>query len=1268
MAYGILSKSKTNSLKYRFSKNGFLANNAYLLIAAAWAITISFIIDNYWSGTSTNESVKKTIERGIQNKQKDFDKFCKDSSLVKRLANNKYGEYTLREMEEKEYFIFIYKNNKCVFWNTQIVQPDSANTNSPSSSYMAKLANGWYVTDKKYFKGSGDNQFTIISLIPVKWQYYITNRYLKNSFSNIDNIENDFKISLQPAELEIKGLAGNTLFYLHLENNVKIAQSNMLAILLKIIAALLVLIFINLAANYIVLKNGLLRGFMALFIPVTFLRILSYFIPIPLNFRQLELFDPGIYGSNFILRSLGDLLINSLLFVWFILFVRYHLQKISFRLNTVSTLKRAAIVLGIAVMMITVTFLCGHVIRRLVADSQISFDVINFFTLSIYSVIGFIILCCIATSYFFLFQILFYILNPFIKKGSFILYIALSVSGLIILSLKLASPFVGFDLLLLLWLLLFTFIINRNYERLIASGIISSLYLFWVFFFSVSMTAIIVSENKEKELDLRKHFAENISNKSDSLSERMINIAVSDLKNDFLSGIFYRFYDRNDNNNIKDSLINLNFSRYLNNYDTRIYTFDANENPLYNADSTAFNTLNTIIETQGKSASTSGLYYYDVSYEIFNYIVRKRVTDDAGIIKGFVFILSNPKRNKSDTFSPELFSRGSNNSIENSSLYAFAVYNKNILISSHNNYQFPTKIPATKHPNNEFWTKKRNGNDELWYKADGDKVIVITRPESFFIESITLFAYLFCSFLFLTALLRALTFLVHTKFNLSKIKILSGLNIRTQIHGTIILISIFSFLIIGITTILFFNNKYHNNNSENISKTIQVMQDDVRKYLDTNDSSMAELQSKSNKYIDDVGLTNTITKIAEIYSVDINLYDLNGNLRLSSLPLPYAKGIVSNKMDPMAYYHLKKLNDVQFFRDQKIGSLNYQSNYVPVRNEKGAEYAYLNIPYFESESKLEEEISNFLVTLINLNAFIFLIAGIIALFITNRVTQSFSLISNKMKEVNLGKVNEMISWDRKDEIGELVKEYNKMVKKLDASAEMLARSEREGAWREMARQVAHEIKNPLTPMKLNLQYLQKAIDSNAPNIKEIFVYVTKVVVEQIDHLSQIAGDFAQFANIGQSKNLHFNLIDSLKQITSLYSLNDKLQIIMYADTNNIMIKADRTQINRLFTNLLQNAIQSVPDERNAEIKITTTVNGENVLVAVKDNGKGIPTDMMGKIFTPNFTTKSSGTGLGLAMCKVIVEKANGIIWFETVDGESTTFFVQLPLADVGDKI
>jgi nitrogen fixation/metabolism regulation signal transduction histidine kinase len=360
---------------------------------------------------------------------------------------------------------------------------------------------------------------------------------------------------------------------------------------------------------------------------------------------------------------------------------------------------------------------------------------------------------------------------------------------------------------------------------------------------------------------------------------------------------------------------------------------------------------------------------------------------------------------------------------------------------------------------------------------------------------------------------------------------------------------------------------------------------------------------------------------------------------------------------------LSKLKDVQFFQEQNIGSLQYLNDYVPVRNEAGKEYAYLNIPYFESQNKLQDEISNFLVTIINLNAFIFLVAGIIALFITNRITNSFSLISDKMKKINLETGNEEIVWNRKDEIGDLVNEYNKMVKKLDVSAKMLARSEREGAWREMARQVAHEIKNPLTPMKLNLQYLQMAIEKNSPDVKNISLYVAQILLEQIEHLSQIAGDFAQFAKIGNTKKQVFDVNQMLENSITLYSTNDEVDVDAKLHPNQILIEADKTQINRLFTNLLQNAVQSVPDYRKVNLRIRSEVNDHKVLISIKDNGNGIRSEMVNKIFAPNFTTKSSGTGLGLAMCKGIVETWNGKIWFDTKEGEWTCFFVELPVIE-----
>lgn len=199
-------------------------------------------------------------------------------------------------------------------------------------------------------------------------------------------------------------------------------------------------------------------------------------------------------------------------------------------------------------------------------------------------------------------------------------------------------------------------------------------------------------------------------------------------------------------------------------------------------------------------------------------------------------------------------------------------------------------------------------------------------------------------------------------------------------------------------------------------------------------------------------------------------------------------------------------------------------------------------------------------------------------------------------------------------------------------------------------------------MKLSLQYLQKAIDNNAANVTELSKSVARTLVEQIDHLSQIAGEFSQFANIGNPRNEVFDLNESLNMVTQLHGAEENLVLDWEPLNGAVLINADKTHINRLFTNLIQNAIQAVPETRAPHITLTEKVTGDKVLITLKDNGNGIPKGMQSKIFTPNFTTKTSGTGLGLAMCKGIVEQSKGNIWFNTTEAMGTTFYVELPIA------
>lgn len=1237
----------------------FFTRNAYLLLLAAWLVTLSFIVDNYWSANSSIGSVKSKLTSYIHKQEKEIGALSKDTSAIKNLARGNYSKGFLENLVNRQFFFFLYGNDntgheQLVFWNTQQALPFPSLLYEADSTGFVQLQNGFYVWNRYKV-----NDVKMLALIPVKWNYIVSNEYLRNGFVNDQSFTLNYDVTGKPGVgVTVFSSKGNPLFNLYQVAVGINYKNNVISVIFRLLATLMLFFFIHLCASFFANRN-LWQGIIFFLVVVTGLRALSYFFPVPLNFRQFELFDPAVYGSNYILRSLGDLFINSLLFIWFILFLRNRFQEQEVTIEKRAPVFKWFVLLAASTILLLVTYQGSVIIRSLVADSQISFDVMNFFSLNIYSVIGFFVLCCLAIGYYFLCQILLYLVKPFFPGNFVAISLFVAIEGLLLLTFNVGNFSGSFELYVLAWLVFFLFLLKSPYLNLIATRIVSSKLVFWLFFFSVSITLVIIVENNSKELRNRMHYAELLASKADPTNEILLNTMLTDFRGDYLLQNFSRLQDEETNHFFKDSLINGNISGYTNKYDTRIFTYTADEKPLFNDEPTAYNELNTILKTQTKPTNVPDLYYYDESYDRFSYISKKTLTDTSNKVLGYVFILASPKKFKSDALYPELFSRGHNNSIESSSLYAFAVYNNWKLVTSHNDYPFATSLDKRTFPRRQFFIVPKDDHTELWYYAGADKLIVITKKNSLSIESATLFSYLFCGFLFLTAIFWFFNVLIKSRLRLNKLRSYWQLTVRNQIHGTIIFIIVVSFLVIGAATILFFVSRYESNNREKLSRTIHIMENEVKNSINKGWRMDDTLNMIDRRYQDN--LEQTINKISEIHGIDVNLYDLQGNLNVSSLPLPYIKGILSTKMDPMAYFHINHRREVQYFQKEKIGELQFVSDYVPVIDASGSNYAYLNIPYFTSESNLKNEISNFLVTIINLNAFIFLIAGIVALFITNRITNSFSVISDKMKQINLGKRNEYIEWQRDDELGALVVEYNKMVSKLDESAMALAKTEREGAWREMARQVAHEIKNPLTPMKLSMQFLQKSIENNAPNVKQLTESVANTLIEQIDHLNQIAGEFSQFANIENQKKEIFDINEAIMTIIHLYQANDRLEITHQLLPQKIMIEADKTHINRLFTNLILNALQAVPEHTRVKIDINEIIEEGNVVVSISDNGMGIAEDIRSKIFVPNFTTKTSGTGLGLAMCKRMVEQAKGEIWFDTNAGRGSTFFVQLPI-------
>lgn len=1241
-----------NSLFWKFS----------LLLVIAVLFILSVISNRLYTNRSSVIVEVRVAEKYLQGLQKDFHSFLADTALLQQLVSNTETESVFNKVAAKEYGIFLYKVSdggilSMSFWSNQVVLPPPASYASADMEDFMHLSNGFYLVEKRTIR-LFENTVVAYAMIPVRSSFFLETEYLPEKFVYSNTADKRVVISKTDTEFPVKSLSGKTLFYFDKKASGPVTFNNGITLWLRFSGLLLLMLFIHLIAESLA-RSRIWKGVVFLGITLVAIRIIIYLFPDLLNLRQFELFDPSVYGSNIVQRSLGDLLMNSAFFCWLVLFTWYKVQHVENLINRLPGWLRWAAGIVSLCLLIYATFILSSVIRSIVADSKISFDVTNFWNLDWYTVVGFIVLATLSLSYYYFTQLLFRVIFPLFKQNTWPVYFAIAFSGLVFLTIKSGDPTVLFYIPVLAWLLVYTWLINRegvilNRIRINIAGI-----LFWIFIFSVSIALIMLVENKKAEWEKRKYYAEKLAVQTDPSSERVMSTALKYLDDDFLESNFLRFSDSIQNKTLRDSILTGTYSLYLSKYDTKLYLYDKNNLPLFNGDGTTYDALNTIVTVQSHPTATTDLYYYETSFDKFTYITERIIKDSLGSKLGSFFIISNPKKYSSDALSPELFNQFKENDPENSPIYSYAVYSQKKLIGLSNKYPFATKLTDKKLPRSNEFSREINGDyDELWYQAGNEKVVVMARKRDALIESITLFSYLFCSFLFLVFLVQVLSLMVKAVYDWKEFKRFFHFNIRNQVHSTIIFISIFSFIIIGIATISFFKNRYNRTNSDKLSRTMKIMVKEMEKKIaghNTFDDVIKFYDSVSN-----LSLQGLITEVSEIHGVDVNVYDLNGDLQVSSETNVYSKGVLSKKMDPVAYYHLSRLNQVEHVQKENIARFSYLSIYAPVRDEDGRVYAYLSIPYFTSQPELNQEISNFIVTVINLNAFILLIAGLIALFITNRITRSFSVISNKMKEVNLGKLNEAIEWNRDDEIGDLVKEYNKMVAKLGESAEALAKTEREGAWREMARQVAHEIKNPLTPMKLSIQYLQKAINGNHPNVQELSSNVANTLVEQIDHLSKIAADFSQFANIGQTNVEEFDLHEVIRSLQELYRANPAVEFNWAAIPKRVMILADRTQMNRLFTNLIANAIEAC-EGRICKLEVSEAEIGSMIRINVRDNGDGIAEEMQSRIFIPNFTTKSSGTGLGLAMCKGIVEQAKGKIWFDTEAGIGTIFHVELPL-------
>jgi signal transduction histidine kinase len=475
--------------------------------------------------------------------------------------------------------------------------------------------------------------------------------------------------------------------------------------------------------------------------------------------------------------------------------------------------------------------------------------------------------------------------------------------------------------------------------------------------------------------------------------------------------------------------------------------------------------------------------------------------------------------------------------------------------------------------------------------------------------------------------------------------------IRTRIQVSIILIVFITLSITAYVTISFIQSEYNTKQNEKLSRKIRSVVNTLQG--EASDYIIKNKQNETKAYLN---------QLADFYDTDISIYNLNGKLVASSISKVFDEGVIADLINPTAYYHLYSLKESQFSQAERIADFSYIAAYVPIYKNENDLIGYAQLPYFSKRADLLSEISSIVVGFINLYALLFIVIGIIAYIISHNISYPLILIQKQLSTTNLGKKNEPILWNRKDEIGDLVKQYNLMIDKLEESANKLAQSEREGAWRDIARQIAHEIKNPLTPMKLSVQHLQRAWKDQHPKLEETFHKVSKTIITQIDVLNDLASEFSNYAKMPTPEFENILLKDALQPIIDLHQNDDNIKIINQIPED-LYVHFDNNYLNRTFTNLIKNASQAIPDDKKGLIDISATIDGTQVKIHISDNGKGISKVDADKIFTPYFSTKIYGMGLGLPMVKNMIEAADGKISFTSKENEGTVFEIILPLGN-----
>ncbi len=1227
-----------------------MKRNTYKRIFSIALVLVFFIAINFFYKNfildfqSRKNSFIKKVEHQILHKEKIADKILdlliNDSTSV---SSEKivFNEKILRISNEENITFLKYKNDSLVLWTDNYFSFPGLFDKNAKQRKVVQTENGWYYLIKKEGK-----QKTCFAAILIKNDYKYENDYLTNNFCRSLNSDiTGVSISEKTNGDVITNSDGQKLFSLTFSENTAYSGAGQIILLLTGFCSFLALLYLFYLLYLLLYEKKRIGRTLFVFAYISTLlifRSVFFYFKIPAYIYSTDLFGPLFYASSGWLPSFGDLLINAVLFFIIAVFIYKNTaqQSIPVKMKWVRYAGSPLIILFLAVLFYYIISL----VRSIVLDSTISYNLSQLFTIDFLSITGLLIISLLILSFFFISASLLQVIQNFRNYVFFNIAIILVLGILpVILNIFGIKPDFPSVICFILFCCAYLLLRLKREKRLYYYEIFAYLIIFT---FTVYYNLIITTNTKE--LEKRKSFAHKLSSGEDPLGEFIYKSVQEQIAGDNLLKEKLKEYPQSESN-IKDYLVKKYFSGYWNKYKVQITVCNVLDSLLVESGTQKHNCksfFDDVIATYGKPTTCPDLNMLNYGTGGSNYLSTLKFSIDSSDI--YLFIELNSKFIPKGLGYPELLIDKKLFINTDLSGYSYAKYYKNGLIDAYGKYYYSTifSIDSSIFVN-DLYTFNSNGYNHLCYRPDSSSLVMISKKNGNILDILAPFSILFTFF--------SIVILIYSLFEI----ILPNrrtirFNFKNRLQLSMVSIIVISFLIIGISTFYFIRSLNENKNLDLLSeKTMSIMMALQNKLGDNNALNDEQLNA----------LNNSLIKYSNVFFTDINVFDGGGKLISSSRPQIFMEGLLSERMNPHAYYQLITQKKTLFIQKENIGKLNYYSAYVPFFGRSNKILYYINLPYFAKEGELKRELSSFLTTFVNIYVILIAITIIIALFIAGRISRPLKVIREKLGNIKLGKKNEKILWKGRDEIGELISEYNRMLDELAESAEILSRSERESAWRVMAMQVAHEIKNPLTPMKLSVQHLERSYKDHAPDWDKKLERFTKNIIEQIDNLSTIAAEFSYFAQMPKPKNEKIDLTALIADAMSIFMSHTGVEIVFEQEKNveTCWVFVDKKQLIRVMNNILSNAIHAIGDRNNGLIEIKTEQRELTAIISIKDNGSGISEEMKPMIFTPNFSTKSEGMGLGLAIVKGIIENSGGHIWFESELEEGTTFFIELPL-------